>query len=275
MYVKKFTEITKNDVSLVGGKGASLGEMTNAGIPVPSGFVVTTDVFRIYSDKEIPQNVQEEILKAFDDLGAERVAVRSSAVAEDSSTASWAGQLESYLNTTRENLIENIKKCWNSIKTQGALAYASEQNLPEEKLAVAVVVQKMVDSEASGVIFTVNPISKNKDEAMIDTCPGLGELLVQGMVNPDDFVVDKNTLEIKERKISMQEMMMVYQDGETKEVPVTEEKKSEPVLNDEQIKELVVLAKRIEEHYQFPQDIEFGIERGKIFILQSRPITTL
>lgn len=275
MFTRKFSEITKNDVPLVGGKGASLGEMTSVGIPVPPGFVITTDTFFAFSDKEIPQNVQEEILKSFDQLGAARVAVRSSAVAEDSSTASWAGQLESYLNTTRENLIENVKKCWDSIKTAGALSYASEQNLPQEKLAVAVVVQKMVDSEQSGVIFTVNPISKNKNEVMIDACLGLGELLVQGMVTPDDFVVDKDILEIRERKINTQQTMMIYQDGKTKEVSVPEDKKSKPVLEDDKIKELVVLAKRIEDHYQFPQDIEFGIKNGEIFILQSRPITTL
>lgn len=271
----QFNQISKNDVSLVGGKGASLGEMMNFGIPVPSGFVVTTEAYRLYSNQEIPTDVKEEILKAYDSLGAERVAVRSSAIAEDSSTASWAGQLESYLNVSRNNLIENIKKCWNSIKSKQALAYSAEQNLPEDKLAVAVVVQKMVDSEAAGVIFTVNPINKNNEEIMIDAGFGLGELLVQGMITPDEFTVDKNTLEIKSKSISTQDNMMMYQDGETKEVQVPEDKKSQPSLNDEQVKQLAVLAIKIEEHYKSPQDIEWGLEKGNLYILQSRPITTL
>src|SRR5664279_3364831 len=131
----RFNEINKNDVPLVGGKGASLGEMINVGIPVPPGFVVTTDMYLAYSDKEIPASIQEEILEAFDDLGAERVAVRSSAIAEDSSTASWAGQLESYLNVTKENLFESIKKCWNSIQNAKAQSYAKDQKIEKARLA--------------------------------------------------------------------------------------------------------------------------------------------
>lgn len=270
-----FNQISKNDVPLVGGKGASLGEMTSAGVPVPPGFVVTTEAFTLYNKQEIPLDIQEQILKAYDELGAERVAVRSSAIAEDSSTASWAGQLESYLNITRSNLIENIRECWKSIKSERALAYAAEQNLPEDKLAVAVVVQKMVDSESAGVMFTVNPITKNTEEIMIDAGFGLGELLVQGMITPDDFVVDKGTLEIKDRNVNTQDNMMVYQNGETIEVEVPGEKKSQPALNDEQIKQLAQLAKKIEDHYQTPQDIEWALENDKLYILQSRPITTL
>lgn len=275
MYIKLFKSIFKSDVKEVGGKGASLGEMTNAGISVPPGFVVTTETFKQFFNQEIPIEVKEEILKAFDELGAERVAVRSSAVAEDSSTASWAGQLESFLNVIRENLIEKIRDCWNSIRSERALAYASQQNIPEQDLIVAVVIQKMVNSDAAGVIFTANPITNNKQELMIEGGFGLGEMIVQGMVTPDNFLVDKSSLEIKTKNISSQENMLVFQDGENQAISVPEDKKSEQVITDEQIKQLSKLGIKIEDHYGFPCDIEWALENGNFYIVQSRPITTL
>lgn len=280
MYIKKFSEITKGNVKEMGGKGASLGEMFNAGIPVPPGFVVTAETYKQFSESEIPVDVIEEILTAFDELtpiesglGATRVAVRSSAIAEDSKTASWAGQLESYLSVTKDNLIENIRQCWNSIKSERALAYAAEQNLAEEDLVVAVVVQKMVESEASGVMFTINPITHNKDELMIEAGFGLGEMLVQGMITPDNFLVDKKTLEIKNKDIQTQETMLVFQDGQNQEVAVPADKKSTASLTEGEVKQLAELGMRIEAHYQSPQDIEWALERGKIYIVQARPVT--
>lgn len=275
MYVKKFTEISKDDVPLVGGKGASLGEMINAGIPVPPGFVINTEAYQQFYNQELPTDVQEEILQAFDKLGTERVAVRSSAVAEDSSTASWAGQLESYLNVTKDNLIKSIRKCWNSIYSERALEYASQQDLSEDKLQVAVVVQKMIESEVSGVMFTVNPITKDANEIMIEAGFGLGEMLVQGMITPDNFIVDKDTLEIKTSEIQIQDTMLVFQDGENKEVEVPKDQKSQNVLADEQVVELTKLGKKIESHYGFPCDIEWAMEKEKFYILQSRPVTIL
>lgn len=274
-YIKLFSEINKNNTSEVGGKGASLGEMTQAGIPIPLGFVVTVDTYKEFIGQELPVDVRDQILEAFDQLGAERVAVRSSAVAEDSSAASWAGQLESYLNTTRDTLIENIRKCWNSIKSERALAYAAEQNLPEDKLQVAVVVQKMVDSEASGVIFSVNPITKDNNEIMIEAGFGLGEMLVQGMITPDNFIVDKTNFQIKERTIETQEKMLVYKDGLNQEVEVPKDKQSKQCIGDKDVEELARLAVRIEEHYGFPCDIEWAKQGDDLFIVQSRPITTL
>lgn len=274
IYTKKFSEISKDDVLAVGGKGASLGEMTRAGIPVPPGFVVTADTYREFVGSEIPVNVQEEILKSFDTLGAKRAAVRSSAIAEDSKTASWAGQLESYLNVTRDKLIENIRECWNSIKSERALAYASEQNLPEDQLVVAVVVQKMVNSESSGVMFTINPITRETSEIMIEAGFGLGEMIVQGMITPDNFVVDKQNQEIKSRDIQTQDTMMVFQNDQNMEVPVPEDKKSEPALSETQVKELVELGIKIEDHYGMPMDIEWAMEKGEIYIVQVRPVTT-
>ncbi len=276
MFTKTFNEISKSDTKLVGGKGASLGELTQAGIPVPSGFVVTTDAYQKFVDQEVPVDVKEEILKAFDLLGAERVAVRSSAVAEDSSNASWAGQLETYLNVSRENLINKIRDCWNSTKSERALEYSSQQNLSEDQLVMAVVVQKMIESEISGVIFSVNPVSEDKDEIMIEAGHGLGEMLVQGLITPDNFIVDKKTLDIKSRDIQVQETMLVFQEGQNKEIAVPSEKQAKSALSDNQVMELAKLAIIVENHYQKPQDIEWAIDDlGKIWILQSRPITTL
>ncbi len=236
-----------NDVNLVGGKGASLGEMVKMGIPVPSGFVITTEAFH--------KDTTEEALKAFDLLGAKKVAVRSSAVAEDSSKASWAGQLETYLNVSKEELIDRIKDCWHSINSQRALSYAGKQNLSKEKLLVAVVVQKMVDSQVSGVMFTVNPVSLDKNEIMIESVKGLGETLVQGSITPDNFIVNKENLEIESRDLSSID---------------------EQTISDGNIKKLVELGKTIEDHYGSPQDIEWATDdQNKIWILQSRPITTL
>lgn len=273
MYIKKFSEINKDDVKEVGGKGASLGEMFNAGIPVPPGFVVTAETFKQFVNAEFPVDVEEEILKTFDELGANRVAVRSSAIAEDSKTASWAGQLESYLNVTKDGLIDKIRECWNSIKSERALAYAGQQGVNEEDLVVAVVVQKMVESEASGVMFTLNPITHETNELMIEAGFGLGEMLVQGMITPDNFILDKQTLEIKSKDIQTQATMLVFKDGQNIEVVVPEDKKSQPAITDAQVQELAELGKRIEEHYGFPCDIEWAMEKGKIYIVQSRPIT--
>lgn len=245
--IKKFSEISKEDVNLVGGKAASLGEMTRFGIEIPPGFVITTENFQKLLD-------EDEIFKAFDNLDAEKVAVRSSAVAEDSLQSSWAGQLETYLNIPKENLIEKIKECWDSINSERALDYVSSLNMSENDLQVAVVVQKMVNSRSAGVIFTANPVTNNTNEIMIESVLGLGESLVQGSVTPDNFVIDKESGYIKGKDIAQDEQS----------------------IYDEDIEKLVELARKIEAHYGKPQDIEWAIDKeNKIWILQSRPITTL
>jgi len=282
MYTKAFQQISKSDVATVGGKGASLGEMTNAGIPVPNGFVVTTNAFKKISGKIIPQGIQEEIFKAFDELNAERVAVRSSAVAEDSSDASWAGQLESYLNVKRENLLDSVQKCWNSINSDRAKNYAKQQKITANQLTensanqlvVAVVIQKMVESVVSGVMFTVNPVTNNLNEIMIEAAWGLGELLVQGEITPDNYIIDKKTLTITET-IGSQNKMLIYKNGQNKIIPLAENIRSKLTLNKVQIEELVRLGKKIESHYGSTQDIEWAMENDKFYIVQSRPITTL
>jgi rifampicin phosphotransferase len=243
--IKTFQEISKSDVAIAGGKGASLGEMIQAGIPVPDGFIITTDTYNKPLD-------EKEIFTAFDKLETQYVAVRSSATAEDSSNTSWAGQLETYLNVTKDNLIESIKKCWASIKTDRALCYAKENNIPKDKQKVAVVVQAMIDSQMAGVIFTANPITSDRQQIILESCFGLGESLVQGLVTPDNFVIDKENFTIINKNIVLNS------------------------LTNNQVIELAKLSIKIENHYNYPQDIEWAIDKNnKIFILQSRPITTL
>lgn len=275
MNIINFDQIKKSDLKLVGGKGLSLGELTKIGISVPSGFVVSAKVFKAFKDKSLSEGVQKEILGAFDKLGVKKVAVRSSAICEDSKESSWAGQLETYLNIDRDNLLESIRKCWRSIKSQRVKEYAALTGMREEDLLVAVVIQKMVDSESAGILFTANPIAKNYNEIMVDFGYGLGELIVQGMITPSSFIIDKDTLGIKKRYLKAQEKMLISVDGGGKEVEVPIEKKNKPALSDDEIIKLAKIAIKIEKHYKIPQDIEWAIERGKLYIVQSRPITTL
>ncbi|HZL07871.1 MAG TPA: PEP/pyruvate-binding domain-containing protein [Candidatus Dormibacteraeota bacterium] len=268
-FIKQLSEVNQQDVKLVGGKAASLGEMLSAGIPVPGGFVITTDAFRT----GLSQELENEILQAFDALKAERVAVRSSAVAEDSISASWAGQLETYLNTTKGELLNAVTKCWESIKSGHAAAYAAEHGVDESQQAVAVVVQAMVDSETSGVLFTANPVTENRDEVIIEAVYGLGELLVQGMVTPETLRIDKSTGKVSHRLPSKQRTKLIHKNGKNQEAPVASSAK--PIISDRNIKDLVTLADKIERHYKVPQDIEWAIRGDQLFIVQSRPITTL
>jgi pyruvate,water dikinase len=273
-YIIPFEELTIKDIAKAGGKGASLGEMTSAGIPVPPGFVVSTDAFLEYSEVGIPEDLKSEILKSFDELGFERVAVRSSAIAEDSADASWAGQFESFLNVTREEVVEAVQNCWKSATTSLVKSYAKDNNIDESQLALAVVVMAMVESETSGVMFTKNPITNSTDEIMIEAVLGLGEMLVQGIVTPDNYIVVKEGLEIKNKFVSSQEMQMVYDGQKNIEENVDAVQGEVQKLKDEQIKEVARLGILVENHYGKPQDIEWSFQDGKCYIIQSRPITT-
>jgi len=264
--IKDFSEVHTDDVSIVGGKGLSLGLMTQAGFLVPPGFVVAIQV-------SSAESIAEEILAAFDALGVERVAVRSSAVAEDSADASWAGQFESYLNVDRDGLLTAIQKCQSSV--DAAQEYAKIQNVTDEQLAVAVVVQAMVDSEVSGVAFSVNPINHDTNEIMVEAIYGLGELIVQGMVTPDNYVLAKDTNEIISTQVATKTMMLVYQDGETKEVDVSGNQQTLACLDEVQLLELKNTILKIEDYYGSPQDIEWTYAKENFYIVQSRPITTL
>src|SRR6185503_14024670 len=216
--IRPFSGLGKGDAPLAGGKGASLGEMTQAGIPVPPGFVVLAGAFEKFLDEtdlrqeleailgrvsheemhtvehasaqiknlilsaRMPEDIEKEIFSHFEDLGADFVAVRSSATAEDSSSAAWAGQLESYLNTTDEKLIENVQHCWASLFTPRAIFYRFEKGMQKTHISVAVVVQKMVDSEVSGIAFSVHPVTEDYNQLIIEAGFGLGEAIVSGQV---------------------------------------------------------------------------------------------
>lgn len=311
IYLNKFNELGRNDAGIAGGKGASLGEMAQAGIPVPPGFVILADAFRemlvannlvekidsilknvnidkaetidqaseeiqslIIAAKTSPE-IQNQILKSFVELKTEFVAVRSSATAEDSATTSWAGELDTYLNITEGNLLESVKKCWSSLFTSRAIFYRIENQLENDDVAVAVVVQRMVQSEVSGIVFTVHPVTKKTNEMVIEAGWGLGEAIVGGLITPDNYVVDKEKLAITEKYCSSQEIMIDRVGNITKEVPVPARKTEMIKLTDTEVLELAKICQNIEEHYGFPCDIEWAREDNKFYILQSRPITTL
>jgi len=311
MFTKTFKEINSKNVDIAGGKGASLGEMTQAGLAVPPGFVVLAPGFDKFLeetdlnvevaaalkqadpkdiksvedtsvkirdliwDAEFPADIAEEVKKSFKELGAELVAVRSSATAEDSSIASWAGELETYLNVTEENLLESVKKCWSSLFTPRAIFYRYEKNLHERHVSVAVVVQGMVQSEVSGICFTVHPVTEDREQMVIEAGYGLGEAIVGGMITPDTYVINKTDWVILDANISKQEKMITRTDKGAEERPVDEGKQEKQKFSNERIIELAKLCAHIEEHYAKPQDIEWAYEGGKLYITQSRPITTL
>lgn len=310
-FTKVFKDIGRNDANLAGGKGASLGEMAQNKFPVPPGFVILAQTFDYFVqgaglEKKIEaelrkvkphkqatvdkasENIRQLILEApmpaeinkeaeaeFKKLGATLVAVRSSATAEDSSAASWAGELETYLNVTNKNLMESIKLCWSSLFTPRAIFYRFEKKLDKHAVSVAVVVQKMVQSDVSGIAFTVHPVTHNYNQMIIEAGLGLGEAIVGGMITPDMYVVEKNDLSISEINISEQEMMIVRSAKGTAEVKVKLAVGSKQKLAGKKIVELAKICANIEKHYGFPCDIEWAMEKNKLYITQSRPITTL
>jgi len=310
-YVKTFKQISKKDVAIAGGKGASLGEMLNAKIPVPPGFVVLAPAFErfltetdlgveiaarlkkvnykdtnsvdrasnvirdLINSAEFPKDLGVEINQAFSTLKSRYVAVRSSATAEDSSIASWAGELDSYLNTTRKDLLENVKKCWSSLFTPRAIFYRKEKKLHRTKVSVAVVVQEMVQSEVSGIAFTVHPVTEDKNQMIIEAGLGLGEAIVSGQITPDSYVVGKKDLSILDINISEQKQMIVKSGNGNKTVKIKKALGGKQKLTGRQIIELSKICLKVEKHYKFPCDIEWAFYKGKFYILQSRPVTTL
>lgn len=312
MHTKNFKEITKKDVKIAGGKGASLGEMTKAKIAVPPGFVVLADAFNRFLEETdlgqeleaelkkvnykdvnsvdgasaiirslidrvpMPKDLEVEIIRDFKKLKAKFVAVRSSATAEDSSAASWAGELESYLNTTEKTLLANVKKCWSSLFTPRAIFYRNEKGLLKTKVSVAVVIQEMVESEISGIAFTVHPVTQDRNQMIIEAGYGLGEAIVSGSVTPDAYVIHKKDFSIVDINIADQDRQIVrcLRKG-VKWVPVAAKLKSQQKLNGRQVVELAKICAGIEKHYKFPCDIEWAYAKKRFYITQSRPITTL
>lgn len=309
--IRKFERLGKSDAPIAGGKGASLGEMTQAGIPVPPGFVVLSASFEQFlketdlnveidaiidtvkheemhtveyaSEKiqglilnsNMPENIRAEILTHFRELGAEYVAVRSSATAEDSSEAAWAGQLDSFLNTTEATLLQNVRRCWASLFTPRAIFYRFEKELHKQKISVAVVVQKMVNSEKSGIAFSVHPVTEDRNQLIIEAGFGLGEAIVSGSVTPDSYVVTKEPREILDMNISSQGRALYRVEGGGNKWEDLGAQGDEQVLTEDQVKELSTLIIKIEDHYGFPCDIEWAFENNTFYITQSRPITTL
>lgn len=310
-FIRNFSKISKKDVHLAGGKGASLGEMTQAGIPVPPGFVVLAPSFDrflhetdltqeiagqlehvhyndissierasrvihdLIHDARFPQDLEIEVLGSFQELGAEFVAVRSSATAEDSAVASWAGELESYLNTTENNLLGNIKKCWASLFTPRAIVYRNEKGMRNTHVSVAVVIQKMVQSEVAGITFTVHPVTKDRNQMIIEACWGLGEMIVGGLVTPDSYVVDKRDGRIIHMNTVKQEEMIVRAEVGNHKINVPSAKQSRQKLNSDEIRDISNICSRIEQHFGLPSDIEWAMKDGQFYIVQSRPITAL
>ncbi|MFC4359996.1 phosphoenolpyruvate synthase [Halobium salinum] len=315
MAVLWLDEIRASDLETVGGKAASLGELTAAGLPVPPGFVVTAGTYRAFIEDagiddelfeavdvdpedskalsnaqerahelimgtEMPESVREEILESYRTVGEDGekafVAVRSSATAEDLPDASFAGQQETFLNVREEALLERIKECWASLFSQRAIYYRNQKGFPHENVDIAVVVQRMVDAEKSGVMFTSHP-STGEPRIIIESAWGLGEAVVSGAVSPDNYVVDRDSGEVEELTVADKKLMHVKDPdtGETVEVDVPDEKREARVLSDEEISKLVELGVKVEEHYETPQDVEWAVYDGEIYMLQSRPITTI
>ena len=312
-----FDEVTKEDIPIVGGKGANLGEVTNAGIPVPPGFIVTATAYfdfleqtkiadkirellqpadvnnskqlqqiakkvqQVILDAKIPAELAAEIREAYKKLGGGRVAVRSSATAEDLPEASFAGQQRTFLNLREEEeVVTAVHGCWASLFEARAIFYRAQQNFDHFKVGIAVPVQKMVQSEASGVMFTIEPVTSDQSKIVIEAIYGLGEAIVSGEVNPDLYVIDKERLVISSKKLSRQDRKLIMNPKADQKdtniwAPVPASEQSQQKLSDTNMAKLAWIGKQIEYHYEFPQDIEWAEENGKIFILQTRPVTTI
>lgn len=333
-FVKWFNEINKKNLSIAGGKGANLGEMFQAGFPVPGGFIVTANAYwkfmeetgivdevneilrdlnienndqlqnaarkiqEVIKREKMPADIGKEIENAYEQMklgnysskintktteiiksGRDNpsVAVRSSATAEDLPDASFAGQQETFLNVKgAKDLVLSVQKCWASLFTARAIYYREKNNFPHMKVKIAVVVQKMVNSEVSGVAFSVNPSTGNKEEIIIEAGYGLGESIVKGEVNPDLYIVNKSDFNIKNKSVKKQTRQLVRKDtGDIEWQSVPQKLQEVQVLYDSNIVKLAKIIKSIEDHYEFPQDIEWAVERNKLYITQSRPVTTL
>ena len=327
-FVLESKGLGKKDVPLIGGKGANLAELINAGFPVPEAFFITAQAYEEfakynelkekilkifkgidYSDvnslktaseeikkmiieSKVPEEVKDEIADAYKRLyggppidiefikpmDMPFVAVRSSGIMEDIKSASSAGQYETFLNIKGEdNLISAVKKCWASLYTPRVIYYRNK-NKQSQDTSIGVVVQRMISSEKSGVAFTIDPTNpvKGSNKIVIEACWGLGETLVQGKVEPDRYYVDKETGDILEKHIGKKLIETVKNDyGITIERSVSRDKIDAQVLTDYEIVALAAYCKKIEQHYNFPEDIEWAVERGKIYIIQARAVTTL
>jgi pyruvate,water dikinase len=309
-------KIRKDMIELAGGKGANLGELVSFGVRVPPAFIITSKAFKYFLEynnlvekiKEIlssspnseeasenikklirsskmPEKLASMILQAYDELsnkfGKEiLVAVRSSATAEDIEEASFAGQQDTYLNVSREELLDKVKEVWASLYNARAIEYRKSKGIDQLSVLIAVVVQKMVNSRSAGVMFTLNPVTGDERYIMIESNWGLGESVVGGKVTPDEILIEKSSLRIVEKKISNKRIKIIYdiQLRKNVEVILNEQEANTMSISDEEAIELARLAMKIEEHYKRPMDIEWAIDADlkfpdNIFIVQARPET--
>ncbi len=309
IYIRTLYELKKTDLPLAGGKGANLGELMQAGLPVPGGFVVTTDGYRAFvasnrlapviqdilksSQKDdpasldaaseriqecflsgqIPHHLQDEIVSAY--AGGDAVAVRSSATAEDLPDLSFAGQQDTYLNILGEvPLLDAVKRCWASLWTARAIGYRARNDIAHEDVSLAVVIQQMVQSESSGVLFTANPLTGKRGETVIDATLGLGEALVSGQVEPDHYVLDSSDGNAIRKVLGAKALSITGKThGGTKSR--VESAADRQALPDEQIYQLAGLGWKAEIHFGCPQDMEWAWAGGKLYVVQSRPVTSL
>ncbi len=309
-----FSEVGIKDRPTVGGKGGSLGELTQAGIDVPPGFVVTTHAFELFlaeleahetirdkvkaldpadlsrvtqlsehirarvEDEPMPAHVEHAIIEAYEELcpDAQPVAVRSSATTEDAEDASFAGLQDTFLWVlSADDMVHRVRECWGSLYSVESITYRLKHDLPEEGVAMAVVVQQMVDARTAGVMFTRSPLSGDKSVLTIEGAWGLGSAVVSGEVTPDRWVVGKITGEISTRDISDKHVQQVpAAGGGIEEVELEPWMRTQPCLSDEELMALREVGRKIERHYGRAQDIEWAVDQdGNILLLQSRPET--
>lgn len=313
VYVLGFGEINKTMLPIVGGKGANLGELCGIeGISVPAGFCVTTEAYKeIIEDNDaldslfdqlsvlkaadrreisnistkirklieeavIPEDLVHELYRHLEQEGEkEAYAVRSSATAEDLPTASFAGQQDTYLNVIgKENILKHISKCWASLFTDRAVTYRLQNGFDHRKVSLSVIVQKMIFPEVAGILFTADPVTSNRKVLSIDASFGLGEALVSGLVNADNYKVREGS--IIDKKVSTKKLAIyALKEGGTRQLEIERENQTKQALTDEQILELERLGRAIEAHFGQPQDIEWCLADDVFYMVQSRPITTL
>jgi pyruvate,water dikinase len=306
------------DLIHAGGKGASLGELTRKGFSVPPGFIITTAAYNLllqndgvqnrlqemlsslevenpasvteisqrirdlFQQISIPTQIIEDLVGAYRELGEGAVAVRSSATAEDLPEAAFAGQQETLLNVIGERqLLDAVRACWTSLWSERAILYRARQNVDQTTVKLAVIVQKMVQADAAGVMFTANPVSGERDELIIDASPGLGEAVVGGLVTPDHIVISKRSRRVKEQRLGRREVIIRAKEaGGTEQIHPTQEASGAFVLPSQAVSKLAQIGREIERHYGVPQDIEWAwiqdhSKTGTFHILQSRPMTAL
>ncbi|HET6759368.1 MAG TPA: PEP/pyruvate-binding domain-containing protein, partial [Propionibacteriaceae bacterium] len=303
------SDIDASMINMVGGKALNLGVMSAGGLPVPGGFCVTTDAYRsVVADRlddlmaKLADPTGSEVVAAAEEarrrvlalepsdelrtaladhyraLGDnEAVAVRSSATAEDLAYASFAGQQDTYLNVIGSAaLLDAVRRCWASLWTDRAVSYRNANGIDHRSVALAVVVQRMVDATAAGVMFTANPVTGSRNEIVIDASPGLGEAVVSGAVNPDHFVVNSVDHKVVARRLGDKRMMITSLPGGGTVHHELADRSSEACLDDEQLGQLVDLGRQVQQQYGSPQDTEWALDStGAFWLTQARPITTL